>query len=78
MKKIEPFFPLNAGIQPGDLKSLLVPSVIYVAACLVLRILGWALGWVPLVGGLLNLVFSLVGLYCAIGFILAVIRYVRK
>jgi len=78
MRKIEPFFPLNAGIMPGDLKSLLIPSVIYVAACMVLRVLGWAIGWVPLVGWLLNVVFSLIGLYCVAGLILAVIRYAQK
>lgn len=77
MQKLNAFFPLNSGVVPGEVKSLLIPGAIYVAACLVLRVLSWALGWVPLVGWLLGLVFSLAGLYCAVGLILALVRYFR-
>ena len=75
MQKLYAYFPLNSGIVPGDLKSLAIPLAIYVAACMVLRVLSWALNWVPLVGWLLGLVFSLLGLYCVAGIILALLRY---
>ena len=75
MRKLLAYFPLNAGIVPGDLKSLVIPAAIYVVACMVLRVLSWALAWVPLVGWLLGVVFSLLGLYCVVGMILAVLQY---
>lgn len=75
MQKLLAYFPLNAGVVPGNLKSLTIPAAIYVAACLVLRVLSWALDWVPLVGWLLGLVFSLLGLYCVAGLILALLQY---
>lgn len=77
MNKVYPFFPLNANVMPGNGKSLLTPVVIYIAACVVLRVLSWALGWVPLAGWLLELVFSLVGLYCVAGIIVAMIQYFK-
>ena len=76
MKKIDPYFPLKAGVTHGKLKSLLVPLLIYLVACAVLNVLRMILGWIPLVGWLLELVFSLLGIYCVAGIILAIIKYV--
>lgn len=76
MKKFDPFFPLNAGVTHRDLKSLLMPLVIYLVACAVLNVLRVILGWIPLVGWLLELVFSLLGIYCVAGIILSIIKYV--
>ena len=46
-------------------------------ACGVLGILSAVLGWLPLVGWLLKTVFSLLGLYCVAGIILAVLNFVK-
>ena len=75
MRKWNKYFPVNAGIHPGDAKSLLVPLLIYLAASGVLRVVSWALNWVPLVGWVLGLACAVLGLYCVAGIILALLAY---
>ena len=77
MEQIVRYFPLSADVEAGDWKSFLIPMIIYLAACGVLRVLSVVLGLVPLVGWLLELVFSLMGLYCVAGIILCILRFVR-
>jgi len=78
MEKVYRFFPLSAGVEAGNVKSLLVPMLIYLAACAVLRVLTMVLGWIPLVGWLLELLFSLLGIYCVAGIFLCIWRFVQR
>ena len=78
MKKLYAFFPVSSTVTPGDKKALLGSAIIYLAACAVLRVLGWALGWIPLAGWLLGTVFSVLGLYCVAGLILSFLKYFDK
>lgn len=78
MHKVHKYFPLGSGVVHGDVKSLLVPLMIYLAACAVLRVLCMILGWIPLVGWLLELVFSLMGIYCVAGIVLAIVKYFEQ
>ena len=78
MEKLYSFFPVSANVIPGESKSLVTMAAIYVVACVVLRVLGWALGWVPVLGWLLGLVFSLAGLYFVVGLILGFLKYFKK
>ena len=75
MPKIYLYFPLSASVRPGDVGSLILSMVIYVVACAVLGILQAVLGWIPLVGVLLKMVFGLMGLYCVGGMILSVLKF---
>ena len=75
MPKVYLYFPLSAGVQPGDVGSLILSMVIYVVACAVLGILQAVLGWIPIVGVLLKLVFSIGGLYCVAGMVLSVLKF---
>ena len=78
MEKLYHYFPLSSSVTPSDTKSLVISILIYVAACAVLRVLGVVLGWIPLVGWLLGIVFSLIGLYCVAGIVLSVLQYFKK
>jgi len=78
MDKLYPFFPLSTGVTPGNTRSLVLAEIIYLAACAVLGVLRAVLSWIPLVGWLLGLVFSLLGIYCVIGMVLAALQYLRK
>jgi len=78
MKKLDRFFPLNAAVIPGDVKSVILTVVIYLVACAVLRVLGWILEWIALIGWIVGILLSLAGLYCVAGIILAFIRYFQK
>lgn len=75
MPKIYFYFPLSAGVRSGDVGSLIVSMVIYVVACAVLGVLQRVLGWIPIAGVLLKLIFSLLGLYCVGGMVLSVLKF---
>lgn len=78
MEKVYRCFPLSAGVEAGNVKSLLFPMLIYLAACAILRVLTVVLGWIPLVGWLLELLFSLLGIYCVAGILLCIWRFVQR
>ena len=78
MEKLYRYFPLNDSVHPGDLKSVVISVLIYLAACAVMGILQAILGWIPIVGGLIRLVLSVLGLYCAAGIILSVLKYFQS
>lgn len=78
MDKVYPFFPLSAIVEPGNAKRLVLALLIYLAACGVMQVLCAVLGWIPLVGWLLELVFSLMGIYCVAGLVLAIVRFCGK
>lgn len=78
MEKLYRYFPLSDSVHPGDLKSVVISVLIYLAACAVMGILQAILGWIPIVGGLIRLVLSVLGLYCAAGIILSVLKYFQS
>lgn len=75
MQRFYFYFPLSASVHPGDVVSLILSIVIYVVICAVLGFLQFAFGWIPVVGFLLKLVFSLLGLYCCAGIVLSVLKF---
>lgn len=75
MEKIYSYFPLSSGVQPGNLKTVITSVLIYLAACAVMGILQAILGWIPIVGALIRLFLSLLGLYCVAGIVLSILKY---
>ena len=69
------FFPLTSLLRRGQAKSLVLVVCIYLAISAVVKIVDWLVGWLPLVGAILWALLWLVGLYCAVGIIVAVIVY---
>ena len=78
MEKLYRYFPLSDSVHPGDLKSAVLSVLIYLAACAGMGILQAILGWIPIVGGLIRLVLSVLGLYCAAVIILSVLKYFQS
>lgn len=72
---INQLFPLNRNIVRGNPKTLGIVICIYLAICAVVKIADLLLGWIPLLGVAFMAVFWLLGLYCAVGIILAVLTY---
>ena len=72
------FFPLNEKVIPQNTNSLIFTVVLYLVICAVLQIINILLSWVPLLGGIIGFVCWFLGLYCAIGVILAIMQYVKK
>lgn len=77
MEKFYPYFPLSAPVLPGIPKTLFLSVFIYLIICAVLGVLQTILGWIPLVGWVVDVVCSLLGLYCVGGIILSVLKYFR-
>lgn len=75
MEKIYSYFPLSSGVQPDNLKTVITSVLIYLAACAVMGILQAILGWIPIVGALIRLILSLLGLYCVAGIVLSILKY---
>jgi len=78
MRNFMRYFPLSAAVEPGNARQFLVALAIYLVACAVLGVLTAILGWIPLVGWLLDLVFSLLGIYCVVGLALSIYQFVRR
>ena len=54
MQKLLTYFPLSNSVEPGNARQFVLALAIYLVACGVLGILNAILGWIPLVGWLLD------------------------
>lgn len=77
MDKLFRYFPLSAAVEPGNVRQLIISLAIYLVASATLGVLNAVLGWIPLVGKLLGVVFSLLGIYCVAGLVLSIVRFVQ-
>jgi len=78
MNQVFRYFPLSAVVEPGNVRQFIISLAIYLVASAVLGVLNAVLGWIPLVGWLLELVFSLLGIYCVVGIVLVIYKFVQK
>lgn len=70
-------FPLTGKIVRQEPKSLVIIIVTYLIVCAVVKVADFLLGWVPIVGWILRILFWVVGVYCAVGIILAILEFFR-
>ena len=78
MRNVMRYFPLSAAVEPGNARQFVITLAIYLVACAVLGVLTAILGWIPLVGRLLDLVFSLMGIYCVVGLVLSIYQFEKR
>lgn len=71
-------FPLSARVGRQDSNSLIWAIILYLAACAIVKVADILLGWVPIVGIVIGVLCWVLGLYCAIGIILAIVNYCKK
>ena len=69
MEMLKKFFPYSFGA--ADVKGLVIKILVYLVAS---AVLGFILGLIPLLGGLVG---GVVGLYCTVGWILAILDYMK-
>jgi uncharacterized Tic20 family protein len=77
MEQLAKYFPLNNKVEKGNVASLVIAIVIYLIAPSIAGIIVGLLSFIPLVGSILGLVSSLFGIYCLVGLIFAIIKYVK-
>ena len=73
MGSIKEFFPIGKQVRPRDGQSLLIAIVVYI----VVGLANAVLGRIPLIGWIIGVLSWLVGLYCLVGIILAVVEYAK-
>lgn len=77
MDSIKPFFPVNNKVEKGNVVSLIITIIIYFAFALVAGIIIGVLSHIPIVGILTTIISALVELYCLIGLVLAIIKFLQ-
>ena len=70
-------FPLTGKVIRQEPKSLVIIIVMYLIVCAVVKVADFLLGWVPIVGWILSILFWVAGVYCAVGIILAILEFFR-
>lgn len=75
MDLIKKIFPFSFGAK--DVTGLIVSIVIHLVGIIVMSLLGGLLGNIPVIGLLLGIVGWVVGLYCTVGIILAVLVFLK-
>lgn len=73
MEAFVKFFPLST--QCTDFDTFVRNLVIYIVAGIIIGLAGALLGWIPVIGLILSIVFWAVDLYIVIGIVLAVLIY---
>jgi len=75
MDMLKKFFPFS--FKTANLRELIIRIAIYLVASVVIGALLGLLGKVPLIGFVFNFVAGLVGLYCLVGVVLAVLDFLK-
>ena len=71
------FFPVNNTIQKNQAATLVIAIAIYIVASAVIGFVLGFLNWIPLLGSIFGLVSFLFGIYCLVGIILGILKYVK-
>ncbi len=77
MESIYPFFPVGETIKSKDVKSLVIALIIYIVAAAAVSVVASLTGWIPFVGRIIRIIEWILDLYCGVGIIFAIIKYVR-
>ena len=71
------YFPLNANVRRQELSSLILCVVVYLIISAVAGLAASLLGWLPIIGWVVDIVAWLIGVYCLVGIVLAILEFVK-
>lgn len=71
------FFPINEAVKPKNIVTLIIAIVLYIVISGIAGTIVDFLGWIPIVGWAISIAGGIVGLYCLIGIIAAIGKYIR-
>lgn len=74
---VRSYFPLNANVRRQELSTLILCIVIYLIISAVAGLAASLLGWIPVVGWVVDVVAWLIGVYCLAGIVLAILDYLK-
>ena len=75
MDLVKKFFPVS--LRATDVLGLVISIVIYLIIPVVLGIFNSLLSGIPVIGWLLGVIVSLIGIYCTVGIVLAVLIFAK-
>ena len=76
MDLLKNIFPLSFRLA-DTVANLIIGILIYIVVSVVVGAVIGVLAWIPLIGWLLSLVGSLVGLYCLAGIVIEVLLFAK-
>lgn len=71
------FFPINDAVKSRDFISLIIAILLYLMISSVVSFAVNCIRWIPIVGWAFGIAGGIVGLYCFIGIIAAVGKYLK-
>lgn len=71
------FFPINDAVKPRDIVTLIIAILIYLVISSVASFAIGFVSWIPVIGWAFRVVSGIIGLYCFIGIIAAIGKYLR-
>lgn len=75
MDTLKKLFPFSFGAK--DVAGLIIKTVVYIAADIVLGFLISLLAKIPFIGIIFSIAASLVGLYCLVGIVITFLDYFK-
>lgn len=75
MDIVRRFFPFST--RATDVIGLIITIIIYALIPVVLGIISALLGGIPIIGWLINIIMSVIDLYCFIGIVLAILIFCK-
>ena len=75
MDLLKALWPLSFKVKEKDVTSLVVQLIVLIVVCAVAGVAIGLLVWIPIIGWIIGIVGSLVGLYCVIGIVLCILQF---
>lgn len=75
--KLREFFPLNANIRKQEISTLILCIVVYLIISGVAGLAGSVLGWLPVLGWIVDILVWIIGVYCLGCIVLAILDYFK-
>ena len=76
---MEQYFPISQKVRANDANSLVVAIVIYLLVPTLFGIVGKVINFIPVIGWLVGWIFTLagtlLGIYCIVGIVFAILNY---
>lgn len=71
------FFPINEAVKSKNIVSFIIAIFLYLVILGVVGFFVNCIGWIPIIGWATRVVSGIFGLYCFIGMIAALGKYIR-
>ena len=75
LNALKPYFP--HAFKANSVKALIIGLLVYAVIVLVVDVVQFFLGWIPIVGWLLGIIAWLINIYAVVGVILAILVYLK-